>query len=66
MITPKLRYVVVILWLVLPDLTVKVEGQLNVFYATTNVLIPPCSYQACLVIKHVTLLSVLLIKYYTD
>ena len=57
MIAPKLCYVVVFLWLVLRG--VMIEGsQLNLFYATTKALGPPCSYQACRVKKYVTLLSV--------
>ena len=44
----------------LPTVLLKmIKGsQLNLFYATTKALGPPCSYQACRVKKYVTLLSV--------
>ena len=58
MIAPKLCYVVVFLWLVLPGVKINEGSQLKLFYATTKVLGPPCSYQAYRVKKHVTLLSV--------
>ena len=58
MISPKLCYVVAFLWLVLHGVKISERNQLELFYATTNVLGPPCSYQSRRVKKHVTLLSV--------
>ena len=59
MISLKLCYVVVFLWLVLHGVKISERNQLELFYATTNcVLGPPCSYQSRRVKKHVTLLSV--------
>ena len=58
MISPELCYVVVFLRLVLLGVKISERNQLELFYATTNVLGPPCSYQSRRVKKHVTLLSV--------
>ena len=58
MISPKLCYVVVFLWQVLHGVKISEQNQLKLFYATTNVVGPPCSYQSRRVKKHVTLLSV--------
>ena len=58
MISPKICYVVVFLWLVLHGVKISERNQLKLLYATTNVLRPPCSHQSRRVKKHVTLLSV--------
>ena len=51
-------YGIVFLWLVLGGIQNTEESKLNLFYATTKVLGPPCFYRALRVKKHVTLLSV--------
>ncbi len=58
MIVPKLNYVLIFLWLVFRGIQLNKECKMNLFYATTKVLGPPCFYQARRVKKHVTLLSV--------
>ncbi|XP_028413970.1 uncharacterized protein LOC114536830 [Dendronephthya gigantea] len=51
-------YVLVLFWLVLRGVKLKEGNQLKLFYASTKVLCPPCSYQSRRVMKHATLLSV--------
>ncbi len=51
-------YDIVFLWPVLRGIQNTEESKLNLFYATTKVLGPLCSYRALRVKKHVTLLSV--------
>jgi hypothetical protein len=58
MILPKLSHVIVFLWLVLRGIQTNKENKLNLFYATTKALGPPCVYKTCRAKKCVTLLSV--------
>ena len=58
MIVSKLNYVIIFLWLVFRGIQLNKECKMNLFYATTKVLGPPCFYQARRIKKHVTLLSV--------
>ena len=58
MILPKSSYVIVFLWLVLRGIQINKESKVHLFYATTEVLGPPCVYKTRRLRESVTLLSV--------
>jgi hypothetical protein len=59
MIAAKLSYFLFFLWLILRGFQVTEESKINLFYASTKALSPPCFVQARRVRKHINSLSIL-------